>query len=384
MRRLCYLGVIGCLIIVIDAAGTGTSFLKTLSVALMAAGAAMLVGGLLGFLFGVPHTREGEQVPTPTKSPEDQGRQSESVVDSALMSYRPNTSLEQISDWLTKILVGVGLVQIKSIPGKLKDLAAYIGQDLDGTTRTNAFVLTILIYFSLTGFIFGFLWARIYLPSWFKETDQGDIKRLDKKVNELGREFADAMALVLIHQQLNRSADDEVASDEDIADAIRVASTPIKAQIFELAQSASEDTNAYDYDLKNQSVIAIFKALIASDPNGRFHRNYSELSYAYSRRRPADLDKAEKSVSTAIELRDRLRAGGWKYYELRRARYRIQRDPDFKNGKPSVQDSTSQIMADLRVAFDEPDKWPRWLRENPDVRKWLALNDVTEEQLRSS
>jgi len=37
--------------------------------------------------------------------------------------YSGNTNLEQISDWLTKILVGVGLTQLREIPGQVQRLA---------------------------------------------------------------------------------------------------------------------------------------------------------------------------------------------------------------------------------------------------------------------
>src|SRR5438309_4097123 len=145
-KRLFYLALVGCGIILLDAVGTRPGVLRTLSVGLMTAGAAMFVGGLLGFLFGVPYTREGEQ-PAGTKDGQG-GQQNRSGSDALPTSYRPNTSLEQISDWLTKILVGVGLVQIKTMPDKLKALAAYIAQDLGGG-QANAFVATVLIYFSV-------------------------------------------------------------------------------------------------------------------------------------------------------------------------------------------------------------------------------------------
>src|SRR6266508_6277591 len=68
-----------------------------LAVAALVAGGAFVAGGLLGFLFGIPRSLAGP----------------EGSVDGAAAggAYRPNTNLEQISDWLTKILVGVGLVQ---------------------------------------------------------------------------------------------------------------------------------------------------------------------------------------------------------------------------------------------------------------------------------
>jgi hypothetical protein len=382
MRRLFYLALVGCGIILLDALGTRPGFLRTFSVGLMTAGAAMFVGGLLGFLFGVPYTREGEQ-PAGNKGGQG-GQQNESGSDAIPTSYRPNTSLEQISDWLTKILVGVGLVQIKTIPEKLKGLAAYIAQDLGGAGQANAFVLTVLIYFSVCGFVFGFLWARIYLRRWFKEADQDEVRRLDNKLNQLeARQLSDAKALTLVAQQLKRGADDPAVPEEETASAIRAASTPVKVQIFDSTQRVSENTDAEDYDVKNQSVIAIFKGLIASDPTGRFHKNHSELSYALSRRRPPDLVEAEKNMSAAIEIRDRLGKNGWKYYELRRARYRIQLDPNFKMNRVSDADSRARILADLRAAHKETDKWDRWVKDNPDIQKWMDINKVDDKVLQS-
>jgi hypothetical protein len=76
---------------------TGLVFAK-LSVGLLAAFAASAVGGMIGFLFGVP------------KGPSDSNDQQRSG-----FYYRPNTNLEQVSDWLTKIIVGVGLIQFRAI-----------------------------------------------------------------------------------------------------------------------------------------------------------------------------------------------------------------------------------------------------------------------------
>jgi len=378
MRRLSYLALVGCGIILLDAVGTRPGFLRTLSVGLMTAGSAMFVGGLLGFLFGVPYTREGEQ-PAGTKD----GQQNKAGSDALPTIYRPNTSLEQISDWLTKILVGVGLVQIKTIPDKLKALAAYIAQDLGGG-QANAFVATVLIYFSVCGFVFGFLWARIYLRRWFKEADQDEVRRLDNKLSQLeARQWADAKALTMVAQHLKRGADDPTVPEEEMAATIRAASTPVKVQIFDSTQRVSENTDAEEYDAKNQSVILIFKGLISSDPTGRFHKNHSELSYALSRRRPPDLAEAEKAMSTAIEIRDRLGKKGWKYYELRRARYRIQLDPDYKLKKASDPAASERILADLRMARKETDKWDRWLKENPDIKNWMDINKIDDKGLQS-
>ena len=145
--RLVNMATIGCLLIVIYglsfARTSGASFASSLSVGLMAAMAAMVSGGLLGFLFGVPHTREGE---TGRSDKEDRDGAKNQDVETGLAdpssNYRPNTSLEQISDWLTKMLVGVGLIEIKVIPDKLKAIANYVAKGLGNSEQAQAFALT--------------------------------------------------------------------------------------------------------------------------------------------------------------------------------------------------------------------------------------------------
>src|SRR5579864_3778310 len=59
------------------------------------AGGAFFIGALLGFLFGIPRTLQGEAANKETESDNKNN-----------ISYKVNTNLEQISDWLTKVLVG--------------------------------------------------------------------------------------------------------------------------------------------------------------------------------------------------------------------------------------------------------------------------------------
>ena len=122
-------------------------FLATFSVGIVTAGSALVMGSLLGFLFGVPRTLQQDKEP-----PRSQGaEQTESI------AYRPNTNLEQISDWLTKILVGVGLTQLNQIPCKLQHLAEYVGYGLGNTDTARTFALTLILYFLCCGFLLGYL-----------------------------------------------------------------------------------------------------------------------------------------------------------------------------------------------------------------------------------
>jgi hypothetical protein len=381
LRRVIYVAVFGAVFVVVYGLhfgpGNSKDFFPFVSVGMMAAGAAIVSGGLLGFIFGVPHTRETETASTAGEEQDGDSNQNSSGATAGLSTnYRPNTSLEQISDWLTKMLVGVGLIEIKVIPEKLKGLAAYIARGLGDNDQARAFVLTLLVFFSVCGFVFGFLWARLYLKRWFIEADQ--VRKLGEKVNQLElRQLADARAFALVTQELNRGQDDPPADPKQVAYVIKAASSPLRAQIFSGAQEASgSDRDAFDYDSKVQAAISIFRGLIESDSRRRYHRNHSELSYALTRQRPPNFEEGLEEISKAIEIRNDLRISGWKYYEFRRARCYIGQDSNFKKGLPSIATAVDQILSDLRVAYSEPDKWEKWIKSEPDVPKWLKLNNI--------
>jgi hypothetical protein len=77
--------------------------LTVLGAGLFLAGASTVTGSLVGFLFCVPRYR---QLEPDAHAPRER---------SSDFSTAPNTNLEQISDWLSKIIVGVGLTQIPEI-----------------------------------------------------------------------------------------------------------------------------------------------------------------------------------------------------------------------------------------------------------------------------
>jgi tetratricopeptide (TPR) repeat protein len=111
------------------------------------AGAALLTGVLLGFLFGIPRTLQGD------------------AADKTKRTYQVNTNLEQISDWLTKIIVGITLIDLRAIPEHLMTINEYLAPALGGGRRAEAMAGGNIIYFSIAGFFFGYLGTRLYLAS---------------------------------------------------------------------------------------------------------------------------------------------------------------------------------------------------------------------------
>lgn len=131
---------------------------------LLVGGAALLVGGLMGFLFGMPRS-PGDEKPDPD-------RVSITARNDPLRNqYRPNTNLEDISDWLTKILVGVGLTQLTAIPAGMREIGQMLAPVFGSAAGSDVFAVGVVVFFSVSGFFIGFLWSRLTLPGLYSEAD---------------------------------------------------------------------------------------------------------------------------------------------------------------------------------------------------------------------
>jgi hypothetical protein len=79
-----------------------------------------------------------------------------------------NTNLEEISDWLTKIIVGVSLVELQAGLAQLEKAAQMIAQALGGKSQ-ESFAYALMVYFSISGFLGSYLLTRLYLQKAFRE-----------------------------------------------------------------------------------------------------------------------------------------------------------------------------------------------------------------------
>lgn len=140
-------------------------YLVTLGMALLISSASFCAGGFAGFLFGIPRTIN-------------------STSDTTLLPMEKtlifhNDNLVQISDWLTKIIVGVSLTQVGKIPEILDNMGEYLspsfnpvinnmGGGVDPTSKTIA--ISAVIYFTILGFMTSYLWTRFYFLNMLHET----------------------------------------------------------------------------------------------------------------------------------------------------------------------------------------------------------------------
>ena len=136
-----------------------------------------LLGGFGGFLFGIPKVFQ----PAPHETPAATGPNVDSAQPTAPRPQAPtrinyhqriNTNLEEISDWITKIIVGLGLVNLKEIPPAIGSLGSMIAPSLGAPADAHAGVATaVVLFFAILGFLFGYLVTRLYVQAALARAD---------------------------------------------------------------------------------------------------------------------------------------------------------------------------------------------------------------------
>lgn len=96
--------------------------------------------------------------------------------------FRPNNNLEQISDWLTKLLIGAGLVQLGAVGRGLNGIVGFIATasvgNAIGHPAASARVVAgaVIIFFGVLGFLAGYISTgvsyRRVLEEYFEDSDE--------------------------------------------------------------------------------------------------------------------------------------------------------------------------------------------------------------------
>lgn len=151
-------------------------------ITLLSVGGATLFGGAItGFLFAIP--RSGTYRYRPGQ-------------ENAGSWYDDNTNLEEISDWITKIMVGLTLVQFDKILALLKSAAQNLALSLNADKPCDLppfypWAYGIIVFFIASGFAIGYLWTRINFAliltvSRKRLNDIANLEReKEKKLNEI-------------------------------------------------------------------------------------------------------------------------------------------------------------------------------------------------------
>jgi hypothetical protein len=132
--------------------------LSVFSVSVLVACGAWIAGGLLGFIFGIPRALATDRP--------------ETSLASTHLLYRSNSNLEQISDWLTKIIVGVSLVEFRTLIHETRKLVDFLAPALGGSPYGQSFALGMLITFAISGFVVLYIFTRVYLAVLFADIEK--------------------------------------------------------------------------------------------------------------------------------------------------------------------------------------------------------------------
>lgn len=119
---------------------------KAIGYGTLVAGAFFIAGVLLGYLFGL----------RPVSASQSSG------VLSSTAHPQPSTNLEEIADWLTKLILGAGLVELTRLRAPIAQFTTFMAKavGVPEDPGSPAIALAIMGFFSVSGLLYGYLWTR--------------------------------------------------------------------------------------------------------------------------------------------------------------------------------------------------------------------------------
>lgn len=166
--------------------------LKAFGVSMLVCLSAASIGAIIGFLFGVPRPisesglqpsqSNGSSVVTAPQStdraaPPESGPTGAAAVtppppptlsaaSSAVPGWQASTNLTQISDWLTKIIVGVGLVEAHRITEVAGNINTFVSSQLfEGLVGTQLVLPALMLAGLIFGFLYSYLFTQLFLAA---------------------------------------------------------------------------------------------------------------------------------------------------------------------------------------------------------------------------
>lgn len=402
-------------------------FVQTVSVGLLTASCTFVVGATIGFLFGIPRAMDSNEAGHKPHPESDQPNGTHHG------GYGANTNLEQISDWLTKILVGVTLTQIEPIYNGFSKLATHVGTALQPAGDVivgSVFAGTILIYFLFCGFMLGYLCTRVFLPKIFTTAEVSALNALGRQVTEQvqkideridtekaalrqqletdvnkslqermeeekanlrkGREAEeqeDSRAYEVIEGQLNQTHQ-QPYRDETVMQAVQSASHPVQEHFFQMAKEARRlawRRKGDEWREWSERTIPVFRGLVELPRWAKRHGVFAQLGYALKDKRPPEWDNALQHLGFAITISEELEIPVAPHYSFNWALCRVAIEARDNENNPSDDSLKEEIVgalrngmkfSSLRDAVSDPKN------EHTDaLRSWMIINEVGQEEL---
>ncbi|SFJ70593.1 hypothetical protein SAMN03159338_2249 [Sphingomonas sp. NFR04] len=197
---------------------------------------AATAGALVGFIFAVPRVLSNK-------------RETSQVEGVRARVLGTNTNLERISDWLSTMLVGVGLSQLTNFNGLLVQFRFFLAETAKVymvAGRPSAGVIPavgpfVLVLGAASGFLFMYLMTRLVLVGFFKESEEMLSGRAAAAIRVAVREARDDAASAVL--AADASADASKAGPLPAGEAQPSEQTPslqdsVTAATFEHAATA--------------------------------------------------------------------------------------------------------------------------------------------------
>ncbi len=301
--------------------------------ALMWAVAWFACGTLMGFIFGIPKLGPDKPLATGNASTGTQTKSEQTQTRARGSLYQANNNLVEVSDWLTKIVVGLGLINLKQAPDYLKRAAGTL-KDCFGPGCYLPFGIATILGFSSLGFLFGNVFTRLFLARAMRTADEEleqvrqDLKETDERLRERDEqqqsEITKAREMVkqLAETGAAKAMEDPLLSEQR---EFKVEKAQIDVAAKFVGEQPEESRTATDFmilayqsfqkgDYKSASSAAE-KALATAPAKEILWKIYNLLGLCYHWQQPKDwkpggditwFDEAIKSYNKAIANRNTL------------------------------------------------------------------------------
>jgi hypothetical protein len=191
----------GFVLIVIYAGATEGRHSRYAAVALVVAFGALGTGALLGFLFGIPkvvssgdlrnaqaaklekvvaNPTDAAGKPLARQTDETSRDQTASPQSSSGVGFTPSSNLAEVSDWLTKLLLGAGLVSLTQLGGPIGSLIRTVASGLESVPAggepsgiSEVMAGGILVTYAVVGFLGGYLLTTLWYSKKLNEDAAG-------------------------------------------------------------------------------------------------------------------------------------------------------------------------------------------------------------------
>lgn len=252
-------------------------FWSVLGIAMLIGGASFAAGGIGGFIFGIP-----------------------SMVQSNNTIIKNNDNLIQISDWLTKIIVGVGLVELTKTPHKIKQIGEYLQPSFGGNEWGRNASMAIVFYFFFFGFLIVYFWTRTDFTKIIYDDEDERVKKAEadtqkaikakeeiqkakdemEKVKEKTEKIANTVTTEKTKEKVAESQfaaysttiDETFGEKATVKDAVEALKAKVKEVLEKKKPTVSDDLQKNRWGGKNENNGKIINANVTAEDDSGYYQ----------------------------------------------------------------------------------------------------------------